>query len=226
MPSTPLALLPCTLPFSCRLLETSPFSPDSGTTMDLLQVAFKDRVPWTPHKVPASPIARRGYAVGVAIIKSGLLGSGLDPGREDDEAGIPAKASKRVGGSEFKHDANIPRGPQYKLPTWVTEAYMDVDADSQPPEVSSTMSSWKDLLGRGLHVSIPCSDMRTNCITLRPPEPSILRLWAFMTLWLRRESGNPRAFRLGRDCSHHCTTPRARARNWRDLRVVLVSTAE
>ena len=132
----------------CRLLDTSERSILGGLLKD-----WGDKIEWSAgHDTPP---ARRAYAVAAAIYKAGLLKTtGMTAGAASGLLGpgpLPRK-SKQVGGDDFSHGDNMPRGLAYKLPSYITAAYAEPEG-GDPADRRSPILTWRDLLVRGVEVS-------------------------------------------------------------------------
>ena len=117
---------------SCRLLDTS----ESSILGDLLK-DWGDKIEWSSgHE---SPAARRAYPVATAIYKAGLLKAtgSTAGGAASGSAGSEPRKSKQVGGEDFCHGDNMPRGLAHKLPSYITAAYAGPEggdpADTRSP---------------------------------------------------------------------------------------------
>ena len=132
---------------SCRLLDTS----ESSILGDLLK-DWGDKIEWSSgHE---SPAARRAYPVAAAIYKAGLLKAtgSTAGGAASGSAGSEPRKSKQVGGEDFCHGDNMPRGLAHKLPSYITAAYAGPEG-GDPADTRSPIVSWRDLLMRGVEVS-------------------------------------------------------------------------
>jgi len=102
-------------------------------------------------------VARRAYAVAAAIYKAGLLKTaGATAAASGGIVSPPEiRKSKQVGGDEFSHGDNMPRGLSYKLPSYITAAYDNATGGgSELTGIPRSIVSWRDLLMRGVEVSV------------------------------------------------------------------------